>query len=157
MAALLVALALAAPAATDPACRAQARAAVKTTKVTIKSLAGDPMRVEPYYVAEAICFDFTGDGRRDIAFTVWSGGTAGDIAWVALVRGARGWNVAVTDSGYKLGLRRIERDVVVTRPIYRRTDANCCPTGGFDHYAYRWNGKRFAFVRKWHTKNPLRG
>lgn len=155
LAVALAALAVtaAAQARSDATCLATARAAVKTTKVLAPNLAGARSRVTPRYVSFAICFDFTRDGRRDIAFTVYSGGTAGDIAWVVLVRQPSTWQVAAFGGGYKLGLARIRSDVVVTQPVYKKSDPNCCPTGGFDHQAYRWNGVRFALVRSWHNKS----
>jgi hypothetical protein len=142
----------AAHARSDATCLASAQVAVKATKVLAPNLAGGRSRVTPRSVAFAVCFDFTRDGRKDIAFTVNSGGTAGDIAWVVLVRQPSIWQVAAFGGGYKLGLARIGRDVVVTQPVYKKSDPNCCPTGGFDHQAYRWNGVRFALVRSWHTK-----
>jgi hypothetical protein len=147
-----LAVTAAAHARSDATCLTTARAAVKTTKVLAPNLAGGRTRVTPRDVAFAICFDFTRDGRRDIAFTVYSGGTAGDIAWVVLLRQPASWQVAGFGGGYKLGLARIGRDVVVTQPVYKKNDPNCCPTGGFDHQAYRWNGVRFALVRSWHNK-----
>jgi hypothetical protein len=41
----------------------------------------------------------------------------------------------------------------VTQPIYKKNDPNCCPTGGFDHHRYHWNGARFVVARAWHTKS----
>ena len=41
-----------------------------------------------------ICFDFTRDGRTDLAVTIASGGTAGDVGFVvfrAAPRRAGGW------------------------------------------------------------------
>lgn len=151
---VLVAFALAlSPSSADVSCLATARTAVSTTEVVYPNLAGSTSRLKPSEVSTAICFDFTGDGRRDIAFSVFSGGTAGDIAWGVLVgTGDVGMIVAVTGGGYKLALRRSGRAVVVTQPVYKADDPNCCPTGGFDHVARRWNGKTFAVARRWHTK-----
>jgi hypothetical protein len=76
-----------------------------------------------------ICLDFTRDGRIDMAVTLLSG-------------------------GYKLGLDRVG-DLVQTQPVYREDDPNCCPTGGFDHTRWHWNGARFIAARTWRDR-PFR-
>jgi len=104
-------------------------------------------------VDQLLCADLDGDGRVDMAFSVFSGGTAGDTAWVALRRTATGWRVVYRDlQDYKLSLKREGDDVVVTTPVYRKNDPNCCPSGGFDHRRFGWNGRALAVVRRWHTK-----
>ena len=40
------------------------------------------------------------------------------------------------------------------QPVYRRNDPNCCPTGGFDHTLYRWNGRKLVVDRTFHTARP---
>jgi hypothetical protein len=102
-----------------------------------------------------ICHDLTGDGRSDMAFTIFSGGTAGDIAWVVLRRtAAGGWRVvSFQRNAYKVGLRRVGVDLVESQPVYRTNDPNCCPTGGFDHRRFRWNGRALAVVRRWHDRS----
>lgn len=143
-------------AATKPVCsRAGARAAILATKVQVPSLAGNhgTIPVAPNQADQVICFDFTRDGRIDMAITVFSGGTAGDIAWVVFRNTKLGWRVALARGGYKLGLRRLGGDLALSQPIYRQNDPNCCPSGGFDHTRWRWNGTRFAVVRTWHDKS----
>lgn len=140
-------------------CRAAARAAVKTTAVRVFGLlrTTEPdgkFRVSPSQVWNAVCFDFTADGHKDIALTVESSGTAGAIAWVVLVRAKRRWDVAVTGRGYKVRVWHIGRELVVSQPIYKKDDANCCPSGGCINAVYKWQGGRFIYVRKWRTKKP---
>jgi hypothetical protein len=101
-----------------------------------------------------ICFDFTRDGRVDMALTINSRGTAGDIAWVVFRAVGPGWKVALRKTGYKLGLVRVGRDLVQSQPVYRPGDPNCCPTGGFDHVRWRWNGTRFVAVERWRDRKP---
>jgi hypothetical protein len=138
---------------TQAACGvATARAAVKATHVRIKMLTDTAQRVDPRSVDQVICFDFTRDGRMDVAASIASGGTAGDIGYVVFRRTPSGWAVALTGGGYKLGLARIAGDLVETQPVYRKNDPNCCPTGGFDHRRFHWNGRKFVVVRSWHTK-----
>jgi hypothetical protein len=131
--------------------QATARAAIKATHLRLKLLGDTPQRVDPASADRVICFDFTRDRRVDLAVSIASGGTAGDIGFVVFRATAAGWRVALGGGGYKLGLVRVGGDVVVTQPVYRKNDPNCCPTGGFDHVRYRWNGIRFAKARTWHT------
>jgi len=99
-----------------------------------------------------LCYDFTRDGRADMAVTIASGGTAGDVGIVVFRATAKGWAVALKHSGYKVGLFQKGGDVVTSQPIYKKDDPNCCPTGGFAHDRYHWNGSRFALTRSYHTK-----
>jgi hypothetical protein len=157
---LVVATALAAltaaPAhAAKPACGpASAKRAVAATNLRMKLLGDSPVRVDPASVDQVLCHDFTRDGRLDLAVTIASGGTAGDIGFAVLrATPTGGWRVALARSGYKLGLFRLGGDIASSQPIYRKNDPNCCPTGGFDHVRYHWNGKHFAVARSWHTRS----
>ena len=101
-----------------------------------------------------LCLDFTRDGRTDLAFTIAGGGTAGDVGFAVLrVTRTGGGRLALARSGYKLGLFRLGGDLVGSQLIYRKNDPNCCPTAGFDHTRYHWNGKRFVVARTWHTRS----
>jgi hypothetical protein len=128
--------------------------AVAVSNLSMKLLGDSPVRIEPRSVDRVLCADFTRDGRTDLAFTIASGGTAGDVG-LAVLRATRtgGWRVALARSGYKLGLFRLGGDLVGSQPIYRKNDPNCCPTGGFDHTRYHWNGKGFAVGRSWRTRS----
>lgn len=130
-----------------------ARAAISSTHLRMKLLGPDAVRVDPNSADQVICFDFTRDGRLDLAVTIASGGTAGDIGFVVFRGTTAGWRVALTQDGYKLGLFRVGGDVVSSQPVYRKNDPNCCPTGGFDHTRYHWNGARLVVARAWHTKS----
>jgi hypothetical protein len=151
----LAALALAAtPSSAHAGCTvATARAAIAATHLRMKLLGPAAVLVDPRSADQVICFDFTRDGRRDLAVTIASGGTAGDIGFAVFRSTAAGWRVALATGGYKLGVFRVGGDVVSSQPVYRRNDPNCCPTGGFDHRRYHWNGARFAVARFWHTKS----
>ena len=157
---LVVATALAAlsaaPAhASKPACSpAAAKRAVAATNLRLKLLGDSPVRVDPASVDQVLCHDFTRDGRADLAVTIASGGTAGDVGFAVLrATPAGGWRVALAQSGYKLGLFGAGGDLVSSQPVYGKDDPNCCPTGGFDHARYHWNGKRFVVARTWHTRS----
>jgi hypothetical protein len=127
--------------------------ALRLVRPHVIALGGRPLLVTPSNRDEVTCFDFTRDGHPDIAVTVSSGGTAGDIGWIVLVRKGSGWRLAHSEGGYKLGLVRKGSDLVSTQPIYRRNDPNCCPSGGFDHERWHWNGSRFVRIRLWHTNH----
>ena len=152
--ALVLAAATVAPAqAPSAACGpATARAAISATKVRVQMLGDSATRIDPKSVDQVICFDFTRDGRTDLAVSIASGGTAGDIGYVVFRGTSAGWRVALKGGGYKLGLAHTGRDLVETQPVYRKNDPNCCPTGGFDHQRFHWNGTKFVLARAWHTK-----
>ena len=133
---------------------ATARHEILTKNVQITGLEkGGTIPVAPQQVDRVICADFTRDGRTDMAVTIYSGGTAGDIAWLVFVRSGKKWKLSLNRSGYKVGLYRVGGDLVDAQPIYRKHDPNCCPTGGFDHTRWHWNGKRFVALRSWHNKD----
>ena len=152
--ALVLAAATVAPAqATHTACgAATARAAISATKVRVQTPGDSATRLDPKSVHQVICFDFNRDGRTDLAVSIASGGTAGDIGYVVFRGTPAGWRVALEGGGYKLALARAGSDLVETQPVYEKNDPNCCPTGGFDHQRFRWNGTKFALARAWHTK-----
>jgi hypothetical protein len=133
--------------------RAAATAAIRRARPHIPGLGGSPILVTPETADELICFDFTRDGRADLAVTVASGGTAGDTGWFVLRRAGSGWRLALARSGYKLGLFRVGGDLVVSQPVYRKNDPNCCPTGGFLHRRFHWTRGRFTVVRTWKSKS----
>ena len=57
-------------------------------------------------------------------------------------------------AGYHLGIRRNGRDIVEEQPVFRKNDPNCCPSGGFDHRRWHWDGAKLAVLRSWHTRSP---
>jgi hypothetical protein len=98
-----------------------------------------------------VCHDFTGDGIRDAAFTINSGGSSGTLGW-GIVQG-------LPNSGLKLAkfdknslsnaLKRSgPRDLLVSSPIYGPNDPNCCPSA-FNIDTWHWNGHRF---KRTHTR-----
>lgn len=98
------------------------------------------------------CRDVTRDGKTDMALVFYSGGTAGDIAWVVFRRVGSEWELALSRLKlYKLSLAFKGSDIVETQPVYLKGDANCCPSGGFNHRRYHWNGSKFVLARFWHT------
>jgi hypothetical protein len=135
----------------SPCTKAAANAAIRASSLPadVKDLTHQPLAG----VDSIICHDLTGDGRADMAVTLASGGTAGDIAWAAFQRRGAGWRLAASNTdGYKLLLLRAGHDLVETQPVYRTNDPNCCPTGGFDHRRFHWNGRALAVTRRWHDR-----
>jgi hypothetical protein len=97
-----------------------------------------------------ICFDFTGDGRRDVAFAIVSGGSGGAFSWTLFRRTTsksrrtlrRFRRLTEQGRSSRTSLRREGNLLVVSNPIYRREDANCCPTGGVIERRYRFTRRR---------------
>jgi hypothetical protein len=129
-----------------PATAAAAQAPV-CDRATIEQALIDAGKVtqEDFELGRAValvrCGDVTNDGAADAVFTVYSGGTAGDINFGVLRGGSRA--LVLYRQGYKIGIaRRNSRSFAVIQPHYRRNDANCCPSS-FRIRRYTWSGKRF--------------
>lgn len=148
------ALALAPAAWTKPPVAPCSAAAARASILAAPSLRSlRPTMREGGGVGRLICHDLTRDGEAELAATIFSGGTAGDIAWVVFKRSNGKWLLVFKRLDvYKIGLFRLGGDLADSQPIYLKNDPNCCPTGGFDHRRYHWNGSRFALVRSWHDK-----
>jgi hypothetical protein len=91
------------------------------------------------------CRDLTGDGQRDALFAIASGGTAGNTNFGIIIGRAGGapGRLALYRDGYKVGVAVTAGEPEVLQPIYRRNDANCCPSS-FEIRRYRWTGERFT-------------
>jgi hypothetical protein len=140
-------LALAPPPCTAPAAKAAILASARLAYLR-------PTLDDGGGVDGLICADVTGDGRRDLAATIFSGGTAGDIAWVVFRANGSHWRLAFRQlHAYKVGLFLRGHDLVESQPIYEKNDANCCPSGGFAHRRFHWAATRFEIVRRWTTKS----
>jgi hypothetical protein len=151
----LVAAVVAAPGGSAaPSCNeAAARSAIRYAKPKLAPFA-QPVVMQASSAGQVLCLDATGDGLTDMAVTWWSGGTAGDIAWLFFVAKPDGWRLDAAATGYKLYLRKAGSELEVLQPVYRKNDGNCCPTGGLDHTLYRWNGSKLVRDRAFHTKGP---
>ena len=124
-----------------------AKAVIVRAHLKMQMLGDSPTRVDPSSVDQLVCAGDT------MAVTIASGGTAGDIGFVLFRRTPTGWRVELTRGGYKLGLFREGADVAESQPVYRKSDPNCCPSGGFDHVRFHWSGTRFVVARSWHTRS----
>jgi len=137
-------------AATAAVCTlAAAQATVRSRRLTIPgsaSISSESFRADPKLVDSVICIPLAG-GATAMALTIASGGTAGDTAWAIYV----GSKLVLVRGGYKLSLARRGTDIVETDPVYKSKDPNCCPTGGFDHTQWHWNGAKFVVARTWHN------
>jgi hypothetical protein len=138
-------------AATPKCSDAAARSAIRYAKPRIAAL-GPPQTFPAKAADQLVCFDANGDGLTDMAVSLFSGGTAGDVAWVFFVAKGDGWRLAGSGAGYKLAIRPAGKQLEAIQPVYRKNDPNCCPTGGFDRTLYAWDGRRLAAARSWHTK-----
>lgn len=91
------------------------------------------------------CADLTGDGRRDVAWSMSGGGSDGDVQWGVVYERAGQRRVArFTGHTHYNNLRIRNRRVLVDSPIYRPGDPNCCPTGGTRVESATWTGRRFV-------------
>jgi hypothetical protein len=99
--------------------------------------------------SDPICFDFTREGRTDVAFAIQGGGTGGAFEWTLFRRtSANGGRLSrrfsrLTERGKasKTRLRREGSLLVVSNPIYRSGDPNCCPSGGVVERRYRFSSR----------------
>ncbi len=155
---MIVASLLAATAFSLPSCGlGTAKAQLKSLRVVVpaaQSISSERYRVDPAFADRVVCITFPRRHVKLMAVTITSGfGTAGVINWVVFASKARGYRVVLVRGGYRLGLTRLGSDIVETEPVYRTADQNCCPTGGFDHTRWRWNGARLEVVRRWHDSS----
>jgi hypothetical protein len=141
---------------TAPPCTTKAaRTAIAADRVVVpasQSISSEPYRLDPSGVDGVICLPLPG-GRTAMAAGIDSGGTAGAIGWVVFVGGPGRYELALVRGGYKLGLARVGSTFVETDPVYKKRDPNCCPSGGFDHTSWRWNGHKFVVARRWHNQS----
>ncbi len=92
--------------------------------------------------------DLTGDGIPDVAVTVFSGGTAGDIAYYVLTtQGGTLHAIQHANQEYKVGVQIYKGRLEVTRPLYAANDPNCCPSH-LEVTDYRYNGRTMAVVSR---------
>jgi hypothetical protein len=72
--------------------------------------------------------DLDGDGRDEAVIQLFSGGTAGVIGFLVYRQAEPRPRLVTSQSGYKVGLRIVDRQLVVDQPYYFGGDPNCCPT-----------------------------
>jgi hypothetical protein len=147
----VLAVAVAAAALSAPRCTlASARAAIRTTKPRVPSLDGGTAPADAASADKVVCFGAA------MAVSIASGGTAGDVAWIGVAPAGGGWRPVKAVGGYKLGLFLSHDELEVVLPVYKRSDPNCCPTGGFDRAYYKFNGTTFIVTELRHTKTFIR-
>jgi len=107
-------------------------------------------------VDRLLCFDATGDGTRDVLYTISGGGSGGAFDWGFIAAdGSEPRVVTRGGGGSRLGISRRGRRPEVANPIYRRSDANCCPSGGARIRTFRWNGTRLALASTRRTRGEV--
>lgn len=141
---------------------ASSQADARTTSAC-RSAAARERAALPYYtqflpyskIGQALCFDFTGDGRRDLVVTRWEAMNHGAHYWAAFkhvgsryVRlvGRHDCCSAKPNFGMGIAIRRQGPDIVVEQPVYRSDDAYCCPTGGSKLGRWSFRGGRLKLV-----------
>ena len=98
--------------------------------------------------------DLTGDGNAEDIVTVFSGGTAGDIAFYVLTGEGSGLHfIKASNREYKIGVKVVGGMLQVTRPLYRANDPNCCPAQ-LEITSYRYDGVRLVSASKKRVKTP---
>lgn len=106
-------------------------------------------------VDRLIYADLTGDGRAETVVTIFSGGTAGDIAFYVLTGEGSGLHaIKTSNQEYKIGVRIVRGKLQVTRPLYGATDPNCCPEH-LEITTYRYDGHRMVSARRVREKTPV--
>ncbi|GIW09752.1 MAG: hypothetical protein K6U89_04420 [Chloroflexi bacterium] len=73
--------------------------------------------------------DISGDGREEAIIPIVSGGTAGTVGFLVYAAGDREPIFATALTGYKLGARVSNGQLIVLEPIYAGWEGNCCPSG----------------------------
>ena len=98
--------------------------------------------------------DLTGDGRSEVVVTIFSGGTAGDIAFYVLSGQGSGLHaIKRANEEYKVGVRIVGGRLQVTRPLYGANDANCCPAH-LEITTYRYDGRVLVSASKRRIRTP---
>jgi hypothetical protein len=99
--------------------------------------------------------DLTGDGRPETVATIFSGGTAGDIAFYVLTGEGSGLHaIKRSNQEYKIGVKIVAGKLQVTRPLYGASDPNCCP-GHLEITTYRYDGTRLVSAHRVREKTPV--
>jgi hypothetical protein len=95
--------------------------------------------------------DLTGDGQADVVVPVFSGGTAGDIAFYVLSeQGGVLHAIKRSNREYKIGVRIVRGRLQVARPYYRSYDPNCCPDY-IEVTTYRFDGQHLVSASRRRT------
>jgi hypothetical protein len=110
-------------------------------------------------IGQTLCFDFTGDGQKDIVFSGWEYANNGAHYWAAFRATATGWTRVIfkrdccrVRRATKIRIARSGATLVVRQPIYRKADHGCCPTGGTRTGRWRWTGSTLKLVSTTDTK-----
>jgi hypothetical protein len=119
---------------------------MRTTEPRVPSLSGGSAPADASSADAVVCFGGA------MAVSLASGGTAGDVAWIGFAPAGGGWRPVNAVGGYKLRLFVSNGELEVVLPVYKRSDPNCCPTGGFERAYYRFDGKRLVVTELVHTK-----
>jgi hypothetical protein len=110
----------------------------------------DPRRL--FQVYRHFCADLTGDGAPEMVVLLQCCTVSSPRPW-AIFQATPDGGIRVAFTAIRVsyvqplrlrgGTGRKARDVVERRSLLRRTDANCCPSGGTRYRYIRWNGTTF--------------
>jgi hypothetical protein len=113
---------------------------------------------------QVICYDFTGDGRRDLVFTVWAYMNHGAHYWAAFQATPSGWARSAYRSdccgrdkrfgGLGIAISRSGNELVIEQPAYAADDPLCCPSQGTRTGIWKWRRSgRLSLVEKHRDKS----
>jgi hypothetical protein len=104
-------------------------------------------------IGQTLCFDFTGDGSRDIVFSGAEFANNGAHYWAAFRSRGDGWVRVIfkrdccrVRRATKMRIARSGATIVVRQPIFRTADRGCCPTGGTRTGRWRWTGSVLKLI-----------
>ncbi len=104
-------------------------------------------------IGQTLCFDFTGDGRKDIVFSGSEFANNGAHYWAAFRARGDDWARVIfkrdccrVRRATKMRIGRSGATIFVTQPIFRAADRGCCPTGGTQTGRWRWTGGALKLV-----------
>jgi hypothetical protein len=98
-------------------------------EVALATHGDDPYAGPLYAQVTATVSDVTGDGKDEVVLGYRSSGTGQILDYDVVGTDSSGApQVLAHDQVYKGNVRTRHGHLVVYEPVYRRTDANCCPT-----------------------------
>ena len=109
----------------------------------IKYATVEPLNYNNLKKLDILYGDITDDAKDEAVVAIPSGGTAGNLG--VLIYSIVNKRVTLIDKieGYKIWPSIQNKQLVIQKPYYLKTDANCCPSF-FDITTYTWNKNKFA-------------
>jgi hypothetical protein len=111
------------------------------TEIVLRLHLNDPEVAGP--VGRLLCGSFTGPGSQTMVVSLWGPGNSGLIHWVVFRWVGDAWQFLMKQPA-AASITAAGSDIRQTLPIYRASDARCCPTGGTKTRIWHWEGTRFV-------------